>query len=196
MIYFGSGAEFSREHWIPKMKEDYFDKYIPTDQYGFSKYIMTKYAYLSNNIYNLRLFGVFGKYDDWRVRLIPNICYRAVVNSPIIINQNKCYDFLYINDLIKITEWFINNEVRHNVYNVCTGTTIDFKTLAEKIIKISSKKMSVNIRNKNPGAEYSGDNTLLMNELKVFKFTNIEESIRDLYDWFENNRSILKVTYN
>ena len=28
MIYFGSGAEFSRENWIPKMNEDSFDKHI------------------------------------------------------------------------------------------------------------------------------------------------------------------------
>ena len=31
MIYFGSGAEFSRDNWIPRMKEDYFDKHVPTD---------------------------------------------------------------------------------------------------------------------------------------------------------------------
>src|SRR3989344_1114492 len=61
MIYFGSGAEFSREHWIPKMKEDYFERHIPDDQYGFSKYLMTKYSLLSDKIYNLRLFAVFGK---------------------------------------------------------------------------------------------------------------------------------------
>ena len=37
LIYFGSGAEFGREHWISEMKEDYFDQYVPSDQYGFSK---------------------------------------------------------------------------------------------------------------------------------------------------------------
>jgi UDP-glucose 4-epimerase len=42
MIYFGTGAEFGRENWIPKMKESYFDQHVPTDQYGLSKYIMTK----------------------------------------------------------------------------------------------------------------------------------------------------------
>ena len=42
MIYYGSGAEFGRENWNPKMQETYFDQNVPTDPYGLSKYIMTK----------------------------------------------------------------------------------------------------------------------------------------------------------
>ena len=57
MIYFGSGAEFGRENWVPKMNEEYFDKYMPSDQYGMSKYVMTKYAAATGNIYNLRLLS-------------------------------------------------------------------------------------------------------------------------------------------
>jgi GDP-L-fucose synthase len=192
VIYFGSGAEFSRENWIPKMKEDYFDQYIPTDQYGFSKYIMTKYAQSSNNIYNLRLFGVFGKYDDWRTRFIPNACCHAVLNLPIRIDQNKYFDFLYIDDLIKIVKWFINNRPKQNVYNVCTGKIIDFKTIAEKIIEISGKKLEINIKVEGLGREYSGDNTLLTRELKKFKFSSIDDNIRDLYNWYDLNKNIIK----
>ncbi len=192
MIYFGSGAEFSRENWIPKMKEDYFDKHIPTDQYGFSKYIMTKYAQLSGNIYNLRLFGVFGKYDDWRTRFIPNACCLAVMNLPIKIEQNKFYDFLHIDDLVKIARWFINNNPQNNVYNVCTGNVNDLKTLAGKIIKISGKNLEIDIKTKGLGAEYSGDNTLLMNEVKNFKFSSIDDKIKGLYNWYDLNKNIIK----
>jgi len=192
MIYFGSGAEYSRENWIPKMKEDYFDQHVPVDQYGFSKYIMTKYTQLSSNIYNLRLFGVFGKYDDWRTRFIPNACCRAVLNLPIRINQNVFFDFIYIGDLIKIVNWFIKNKPQKNVYNVCTGNVSDFKILAEKIIKISGKKLNINIKTEGLGREYSGDNSLLLKELQNFKFTPIDNSIKALYDWFEQNKSKLE----
>ncbi len=192
MIYFGSGAEFGRENWIPKMKEDYFDRHVPADQYGFSKYIMTKYTQLNSNIYNLRLFGLFGKYDDWRYRFIPNTCCRAVLNQPISINQNKFFDYLYIDDLIKIVSWFINNKTQKNVYNVCTGNVNDFKTLAEKIIKISGKRLDINIKTEGLGREYSGDNTLLLKELKDFEFISIDESIKALYDWYESNKHIIE----
>jgi len=192
MIYFGSGAEFCRENWISGMKEDYFDKYVPTDQYGFSKYIMTKYAQLNNNIYNLRLFSVFGKYSDWRTRFIPNICCCAVMNSPIRIEQNKFYDFLSVDDLVKIVKWFIDNKPKNNIYNVCTGEVIDFKTLAEKIIKISGKDLDINIKIDGLGREYSGDNSLLMDELKDFQFSPICDKIKDLYDWYDSNKHIIK----
>lgn len=188
MIYFGSGAEYSREHWIPKMKEDYFDQHVPTDQYGFSKYVMTKYALSSSNIYNLRFFAVFGKYDDWRVRIISNVCHDVALGLTPTINQNKYYDFIYINDLIRIIKWFIDNNPKKKVYNVCTGNVIDFKTIAEKIIKISGKKLNIIIKTKGLGREYSGDNTLLLNELKDFKFTLVDKSIKDLYNWYDQNK--------
>ncbi len=191
MIYFGSGAEFDRNHWIPKMKENYFDTYVPQDQYGFSKYIMTKYTLLNDNIYNLRLFGVFGKHDDWRYRFIPNICCRAVLNKSIVIKQNKIFDYIYIDDLIKIVEWFINNTPAEKVYNVCTGKSYEFKTLAEKLIKISGKKLNIIIKEPKCSQEYSGDNLKLMKELKNFKFTPIETAIRNLYNWYKNNKHII-----
>jgi len=192
MIYFGSGAEYSREHWVPKMKEDYFDQHVPKDQYGFSKYIMAKYALSSENIYNLRLFATFGKYDDWRTRIIPNVCSHAVLNKPLTINQNKYYDFMYINDLIKIIKWFIDNQPQKKVYNVCTGKATSFKIITEKILKISGKKLDIKIKTKGLGREYSGDNSLLLNELKDFEFSPLDESIKALYKWYELNPQIFE----
>ena len=192
MIYFVSGAEYSRKYWKPKMREDYFDQHVPEDQYGFSKYVMTKNALSSNNIYNLRLFGVFGKHDDWRTRFIPNACSQAALNLPIKINQNVFYDYLYINDLVKIVEWFINNKPKKKVYNICSGKVYDRKSLAEKIIKASSRDLEIKIETKVLGREYSGDNSLLLNELKNFSFTPIDEAIKSLYHWHDKNREVLK----
>lgn len=206
MIYFGSGAEFGREHWIPRMKESYFDQHVPADQYGFSKYLMAKYAQFCSNIYNLRLFGLFGKYDDWRYRFIPNACRNAVLGLPITINANASFDYLYIDDLVRIVKWFIDNKPGNNTYNACTGKVYDLKTLAEKIIAISSKELDIIIKADGPdkeyngdyslllslGKEYSGDNSLLLGELTGFKFTPLEDAIKDLYDWYDSNRQIIE----
>jgi len=188
MIFFGSGAEYSREHWIPKMKEDYFDEHVPTDQYGFSKYVMTKHAQSNDNIYNLRLFAVFGKYDDWRTRFIPNACVQAALNLPIKIDQNAFYDHLYIDDLIKIVEWFINNKPKEKVYNVCSGEVYDRESLAKRIIKASGKDLGIVIKTEELGEEYSGNNTLLLQEMGGFEFTPMDKSIKDLYTWYEANK--------
>ncbi|HSV43360.1 MAG TPA: NAD(P)-dependent oxidoreductase [Candidatus Bathyarchaeia archaeon] len=192
MIYFGSGAEFSRPHWKPKMSEDYFDQHVPEDQYGLSKYVMTKHALQSKNIYNLRLFGLFGKYDDWRYRFIPNACARAVLNLPITINQNKRFDFLLIDDLAPVVRWVIQGHPKNKVYHVCSGTTYEFKTLAEMILKISGKKLDIVIKKDGFGGEYSGDNTRLLDEMKGVTFTPLESAIAQLYTWYEDHRSIIK----
>ncbi len=192
MIYFGSGAEFSREHWQPKMKEDYFGQHIPVDPYGLSKYIMTQHAQLSRNIYNLRLFGVFGEYDDWRYRFISNVCCKAVLNRPITFEKNKFFDFLYIDDLVKIVQWFICNDPKQQVYNVCSGQSHEFKALAQKVLKAAGKDLKVVIKTKAMRIEYSGDNALLMKELKNFKFSPIDDAVGKIYHWYEKNQYMIK----
>lgn len=186
MIYFGSGAEFDRAHWRPKMKESYFDRHVPTDQYGLSKYIMTKYTLSTDKIQNLRLFAVFGKYDDWKVRLISNICHNASLGLPLIINQNKRYDFISVEDLAKIVKSSIKGNLQKKVYNVCSGEVVDFKTIAKKVIKKSGQDLKLQINLPGLGQEYSGDNSLLLSEFDRFKFTPIDESIENLYDWYNN----------
>ena len=192
MLFFGSGAEFGRENWIPKATEEYFDQNMPDDQYGLSKYIMTQYALSSKKIFNLRLFGLFGEYDDWRYRFIPNICCKAVLDLPIVVKQNARFDYLYIDDLIKVIEWFIHNKPKHKVYNICSGNVYDYKTLANKILKISSKKLDIVIQKNDLKCEYSGDNSRIKSEIDNLSFTNIDDAITELYSWYNNNKSIIK----
>ena len=191
MIYFGTGAEFDRKHWVPRMNEDYFDKYVPDDQYGYAKYLMTKCALSSEKIFNLRLFGVFGKYDDWRYRFLPNACACAVFGQPILINQNAIYDYLYINDLIEIVRWFLENKPKKHVYNVCSGQSYDLNTLAKKVVEVSGKSLEIKIKAEGLRHEYSGDNSLLLSELKDLSLTSMDESIQDLYNWYDKNKSVI-----
>ena len=154
---------------------------------------MTSYTNeLKDNIYNLRLFSVFGKYDDWRYRFISNACCKAVLNMPITLKQNSVLDYLYIKDLVKLTKWFIENKPKNNVYNLCSGNVFDCKTLAEKIKYISSKDLDIEIIDLLKKPEYSGDNTLLLNEIKDFKFTPIDKSIESLYNYYNLNKKIIK----
>jgi GDP-L-fucose synthase len=192
MIYFGSGAEFDRPHWVPKAREDFFDRFVPADPYGFSKYLMTRYAQTNSQIVNLRLFGVFGKYDDWRTRFLPNACARAAHDLDIRIDRNRYFDFLYIDDLVKVVQWFIDHRPAQSVYNLCTGTVIDFKTVAQKLVQISGKRLNVIVKNETPGQEYSGDNTLLVSTIQDLQFTPFDRALRNLYEWYDANRQAVE----
>ena len=192
MIYYGSGAVFGRENWTPKMKEVDYDNHLPADQYGLSKYIMNAYSLNNEKIHNLRLFGVFGEYDDWRYRFISTSCCKAIFDLPITFRKNVFFDFLYIKDLVRITEWFINNQSSYRTYNVCSGKTIDYLTLANKINKLSGKNLPIRAMQPGLGVEYSGNNDRLVKELKGFGFTPIDDALVSMLEWTKNNKSIIK----
>lgn len=185
MLYFGSGAEFDRDSYIPKMKEEYFGKNIPKDHYGFSKYIMAKVAEGDNNIYNLRLFGVYGRYEDWKIRFISNNICRGLFDLSFSINQNVFFDYLYIDDLCRLTEWFIHNKPRNKTYNVCTGISIDLYSIAKEIQRISKRDLPIIVKEEGFKREYSGCNIRLLKEVGDFKFSHFAESIEKLHKWYE-----------
>lgn len=188
MIYYGSGAEYDKRYYLPKMTEDYFDAHVPVDDYGFSKYIMSKHINNFSNIYNLRLFAVFGKYEDWEIRFISNACCKAVWDLPITIKQNVFFDYMYIDDLMQITEWFIRNNPKENCYNVCTGGIFALKTLAYKVLAASEKNLDIIINRKDLGKEYSGDNSRLLSEMGGYYFRDMDICIKELYEWYLTNK--------
>jgi len=192
MIYYGSGAEYHKKKIIPRVTENFFDEHVPIDDYGFSKYIMRKFAVKAKNIKELCLFGVFGKYEDLRIRFISNACCRVLLNMPITIKQNIFFDYLDVEDLVKVTEWYLLNKTNEKVYNICTGKSIDLLTIAQNILKISNKEVDIIISKKGLGLEYSGDNNRFIKEIGGFNFKEIYSSISDLYAWYGENNHLLE----
>lgn len=187
MIYFGSGAEYDRERWKPNMGEDYFDSYVPGDQYGLSKYVMTKYALSNDKVFNLRLFGVFGKYEDFSYRFLSNMCYQSITGDKLVIQQNAVYDFTHVDDLLQVVKWALTKDPPKKVYNVCAAA-YERKYIAEEVKKISGKPLKIEIEKQELGREYSGNNKLLLSDMKGFSFTPIKKSIKKLYEWYDVNK--------
>jgi len=181
MIYFGSGAEYGRYQLPSQVKEDFFDTVVPEDDYGFSKYIMAKHALKSDNIYDLVLFGVYGKYEDWRIRFVSNACYRVAKNLPINIRRNVFFDYMYIDDLIKIIKWFVENRCEEKRVNVCTGKRIDLLSLAEIVLQVSGKELDISIANGDLGNEYSGNTSRLRGLVKQIEWTEHRAAIQSIF---------------
>jgi GDP-L-fucose synthase len=185
MLHFGSGAEYSRAELPPRVTESYFDTRIPIDPYGFSKYICTKYAATTDNIFVLRLFGVFGKYEAWDVRFISNACARAVKGLPIVIRQNVRFDYLYVSELAKLLAWFLEHDPRQKAYNVCRGEAYTLQELAEIVASVSDCNPEIIVRNQTLAPEYSADNSRMLGEIGDFSFRRMSESIGELYHWYK-----------
>lgn len=184
MLYFGSGAEYDSNFYVPNMKEEYFGNYVPRDPYGFSKYVMSKYTESSTKVFDLRLFGVYGKYEEWERRFISNAICRSLKNKPITIQKNVYFDYLWVEDLGQIVEWFIENIPQYHHYNVCRGEAIDLLTLANMVKDITKNPYEVQIAQQGLKLEYSGSNERLIKEMGSFCFRDFNDSIGDLVDYY------------
>lgn len=187
MIFLGSGAEYDKKRPLKKIQERDFDKKVPTDQYGFYKYICSKLIEETDNIINLRLFGVYGQYEDYKLRFISYAICRNILGLPIIINQNVVFDYLYVNDLVKIIDFFIRNDPKEKFFNIGCGKGIDLLTIAKNINEIAEKKSPIIIKKKGLQNEYTCDNSLLLKTLKDFKFTDFKTTLKELYNYYKTS---------
>ena len=192
MICIGSGAEYDPKNYIPMMKEGYFEKHIPSDIYSFSKYVIAKdIENKKRNIFNLRVFGIYGKYEDYNRRFISNNICRALANQNISMNKNMLFDYLFIDDFSKIVEIFLGKEPIQKSYNICTSIPIDLYTLASIIKEVDGNKQSIIVKQEGMNTEYSGDNSLFLQEFGAFEFIDHKKSISALYDWYKNSSNIV-----
>lgn len=188
MIHIGSGAEYGKSRPIIRVREEEFGRSIPVDSYGIYKYKCAKYIENADNITSLRLFGCFGKYEDYGTRFISNAICKSLFGLPITIaNQNVRFSYLYVNDLAQVVEHFIGHDGAHKFYNVAPDEVVDLRHIAEEVNRISGKGLPIIVKNPGMGSEYSGDNARIKQEIPKIRFTPIDEAIRKLYAWYEQN---------
>lgn len=195
LIYFGSGAEFDKRFDIVNVCEYDIGRRIPPDGYGFGKYIMNQYTRRSDNIYNLRLFGIFGKYEDWTYKFISNLCYKAVFGLPLSIRRECRFDFIYIDDLPQVVSWVIENKPDYHDYNFVYGQSVLLSTLAETVRKISGKELEIVMLNpEGYNNEYTAANNRLRTQLPWFVPTPMDTAIERLYGWYRDHMDRFDLT--
>ena len=160
IINFDSGAIYDRSTNIMTRKEQELFT-IPTDYYGFSKYVIYKRSQQYSNIFNLRIFNIF-HINEEPTRFIKS-CFLANKNNSILkIFQDKYFDFVYEDDFINIIKYYIDNNDNQNILektiNICYDKKYKLSDIAKMILQDKSKIIILNNELTN---NYSGDNTLL-----------------------------------
>ena len=186
MLYFGSGAEYDKSENISSVNETVLGNGVPKNEYGLAKYIIGKQIEQSRNIYNLRIFGLYGKYENWRTTFISGACCKAIKNLPITIRQNVYFDYLYIDDFCNLVKWFIDNKPNYHTYNMCSGKKIDLLSIAEKVKSISGKDIPIYVCKEGFAKEYTADNQRLLLETSNTIFIDIDLGIQLLYRYYES----------
>jgi len=179
MIYFGSGAAARRE-----------------TSYGLSKYLMDQVTQNKNNIYNLRLYSVYGKGTDWRYRFINNACAKVSLGLPIKIPCNGKNDYLCVDDLCRIVEYYMHNfKDLPKSRDICSGDVLSAEEIVNYIRLVRSdvevlqwNEVSTRwtgSRAKSSIADYFGDPSHV-GALPI-NLTSIERGIEQLISFYENS---------
>jgi GDP-L-fucose synthase len=160
IINFDSGAIYDRSTNIMTRKEEELFT-IPTDYYGFSKYVIYKRSQQYSNIFNLRIFNIF-HINEEPTRFIKSCFLANHNNSNITIFEDKYFDFVYEDDFINIIKYYIDNNDNQNILektiNICYDKKYKLSDIAKIILQDKSKIIILNNELTN---NYSGDNTLL-----------------------------------
>lgn len=187
LLNLGSGAEYDNRAYLPKMGEVYFDAHVPADPYGFSKYAISKYIEKTENVVCLRIFGIYGKYEDYTFKFISNAIIKNLLGLPIVINQNVRFDYIYIDDFARIVSRFVDTPVKHKHYNVTPAASVDLLEIAEIINSLSDKRTEIRVINPGMNREYTGDNSRLLKEFPTVTFTPYSEAIKALFNYYKDN---------
>lgn len=106
---------------------------------------------------------------------------------PIVINQNVIFDFLYINDFLKIIETILETDVQYKEFNITPNESIDLIRIVEIINEIGNYKSEIIVKNSGLNYQYTGDNSRLLKNIGEYRFFSYEESIKDLYNYYIKN---------
>lgn len=193
LINIGSGAEYDKRYPIVQVREDNFGKHIPADDYGLYKYICASFINNSNDMVDLRGFGIFGEGEEYRLRFISNALCRRMYQLPITIKQNVYFDYLDVTDFVKVIEYFIRHRPKFKAYNVGTGKKIDLVSIAKEILKLyGDNDYPILIRRSGLANEYSCNVDRLFREFSGFTITPFTRSLKRLSRWYTKHKSSIK----
>lgn len=184
VIVFGSGAMYDRLRTLHKVSESDLFKHIPNDGYGKSKMEIAKLALERDDVLCLNIFSCYGINE--KQSRFPTYAITQTLNSETVhIKDNRIFDYIYIDDLCRIIEYFINNFPKDKIINVTPTKSISMTEIAEMASKLCEKEVKIMVEK--DGYEYTGDNQLLLKYIPDFKFTEYKDGMTKLLSAIKAN---------
>ena len=158
MIVFSSGAMYGRQRPIQKIKEDEVGDVVPLDLYGESKMRIAQLVRDFRDVVCLNIFACYG-YDELPTRFPSYAITQNIKHLPIEINRNVVFDYLFIDDLCRIVEHFVNNNwKKYNIINVTPNKSITMEEISKLVNDMSDFESEIIMKDKTLGNEYTGCN--------------------------------------
>lgn len=147
-ISIGSGAEL----------------YLPHTPYGLSKHTIRQSILDKQNFYNLRVFGVFDE-NELDTRFIKANILRYIRKEPIIIHKNRQMDFFYMQDLVGLINFYIENNSLSKEVNCSYENKYTLLDIANVINSLSNHKVEILTESTDMDISYIGESELPINTM-------------------------------
>jgi len=147
-----------------------------------SKNIISRIYNDYSNAYTFRLFGVYGEYENPN-RFIKKNIIKYINHQPLIINQDRYLDFIYVDDIIKIIKYYIKN-IDSNLDKFIDITLPRKYSLIETINIINNldkHKVEILIDENGAGLNYTGNGDQFSKIIP--NYTTLEEGIKKIYNY-------------
>ena len=188
LINFGSGAVYDTAADNRLVTEDQIGLHCGKDEHSFCKYVVHKRIEALQNVVDLNIFGIFGKYEDWEIRFVSNAICKTIFGLPITLRQNRRFSYLYVNDLMPVLDYMIEHPMRYQSYNVTPNSETELLEAARTAERLSGSTAGIQVAATGYGLNYSGSNARLRAEIPGLTFTPFEQAVKDLLEYYQSNQ--------
>ena len=163
---------------------------IYTQDYGYVYGLKTG-VFRMSCIYGERQFGV--EDQGW----VAWFTIATLLNKPITIygNGKQVRDILYVKDLVRAFDLFLESNLKHEVFNIGGGinNTLSLLELLDLLEKLTGKRTTIKYNNWRPSDQkvYISNISKICELLKWMPEVNPKEGIRKLVEWVNNNLNLL-----
>lgn len=181
VILFGSGAMYDKARNLHKVKEAQIGEVVPNDLYGKSKLMIAEKIKNRQDVLMLNIFACYG-YGEKESRFPSYAINQVLRGKDIEINQNVVFDYLFVEDMEKIVEHFVNHFPSDRVINITPTESVSLLEIARIVNTFDTKKVDIRIKAETLNNEYTGDNSLLLKNYPELRFTDIKDGLKKLYE--------------
>ena len=139
--------------------------------------------------------NIYGPNDNFNLdngHVIPSLihkCYLAKQsNTPFKVwgSGKPLREFIYSKDVAKLTEWVLDNYDEKEPIILSTSEEVSIKEVVDMIVKHMSFEGDVIWEDDKPDGQFRkpSDNSKLVKYLPDFKFTSLDEGLKETINWF------------
>jgi GDP-L-fucose synthase len=141
------------------------------------------------------IYGINDNFDIENGHVVPSLIHKCYIaretNTPLTIwgSGIPLREFIYNKDVVKLTEWVLENYNEDEPIILSTSEEISIKDVVGLIVELMNFKGEVKWDANKPDGQFRkpSDNSKIKNYLPDFKFTPLYDGLKETIEWFESN---------